>query len=170
MFRHSHRSKSFSHTTQLNNAETQTNEFISSGEEFDLTLNICSSIEESGNSHNTLSLFSSKIVPNVLEELTTPQDSCSFTQHPDSYQTPSSPNSPLCKNQFPIVPSSVQLQSSSRGLKDELQQGVEDVRHKFNQFFSKSSSVQVDSKQNPPQLTNRLAKTPDRPSFSLFNK
>jgi len=152
MYRHSHRSKWFSHTTQFSNAETQTLEHFKDNETTDLTLR--TSIEQSINSDNTSSSFSSRITPNVLVSLAKPQDL-----------------SPTSTDQFPNVAASVGLQNSSRGLKDELQQGVEDVRHKFNQLFSKSSSLQVESKQqNFSKLSDKAVKTAERPSFSLFNK
>lgn len=152
MFRHSHRLKWFSHTTQLNDAGTQTTEIFQENETLDLTLQ--TSIEESTNSDNASSPFSSITTPNVPNALV-------------NAQNPSSTS----KDQYPHSVSSVSLQNSSRGLKDELHQGVVDVRHKFNQLFSKSSSMQLESKQqNFSKLTDLTVKTSDRPSFSLFNK
>ena len=151
MFRHSHRSKWLSHTTQLTDAETQTSKTFQD-EPLDLTLQ--TSIEENTYSDKTSSPFSSRITPNSLDEQAYLQDSLS-----------------VGKDQFSNVAASVRAQNSSRGLKNELQQGVEDVRHKFNQLFSKSPSIQVEPKhQNFPKLTDKAVKTADRPSFSLFNK
>lgn len=58
------------------------------------------------------------------------------------------------------------LQNSARALKEELQQGVEDVCQKLNHFFSKPPSIPSSSPRL--QSPSTFAKTPDRSAFSLF--
>lgn len=64
-------------------------------------------------------------------------------------------------------PQSAQFQNSARALKDELQQGVEDVCQKLNNFFGNSKPTPLSSSSKQVGFTQ--VKTPDRSSFSLFN-
>ena len=67
----------------------------------------------------------------------------------------------------PTFPQQVQLQNSARALKEELQQGVEDVCQKLNSFFSKPPSLSGSSVNNAMGYTH--VKPSDRSSFSLFH-
>ena len=61
------------------------------------------------------------------------------------------------------------LQNSARALKDELQQGVEDVCQKLNSFFSKPPSLSGSSPRLQSTAPFSATKTPDRSAFSLFH-
>lgn len=61
------------------------------------------------------------------------------------------------------------LQNSARALKDELQQGVEDVCQKLNHFFSKPPSLPGNSPRLQSTAPFSTTKTPDRSAFSLFH-
>jgi hypothetical protein len=80
---------------------------------------------------------------------------------------------------FPHPPPPLQIEKSARALKDELQQGVEDVCQKLNSFFGKPPSLTGSSGNaggggggsRPPSSAFGAPGKPtdNRPVFSLFN-
>lgn len=150
--------------SRTDDAETQTDETANDSDTSDLTMQL--GAEESCNNSCTdvpstktevkavpqpaaSSLASNPIHPNNSEHSTR-------LAMPEPHQLPSA------------FPQSAHLQNSARALKDELQQGVEDVCQKLNSFFNnKPNSLSSNSK---PVGGFTHVKTPDpRSSFSLFN-
>ena len=127
---------------QTGNSETQTED--TSNDSSDLTMQLGGSTEESGNNSYDISSLPSST-----------KSEGKIVSVPTQHHIP------------PTFPQQVQLQNSARALKEELQQGVEDVCQKLNSFFSKPPSLSGSSVNNAMGYTH--VKPSDRSSFSLFH-
>ena len=170
---------------QTGNSETQTED--TSNDSSDLTMQLGGSTEESGNnSYDISSLPSSTKSEGKIVSVPTQHDiresmiskSLSFNASHLNVEKPSTVSlAPLPRSLMatrfdphhipPTFPQQVQLQNSARALKEELQQGVEDVCQKLNSFFSKPPSLSGSSVNNAMGYTH--VKPSDRSSFSLFH-
>jgi hypothetical protein len=169
---------------QTEDTETQTED--TSNDSTDLTMQLGGSAEEScNNSYDVPSLPSSTKSEVKIVSVPTHDTRDSMITKSLSFNT-SHPNvgkpSTISAAALPMptmtprfdphhIPSAfsqqAQLQNSARALKEELQQGVEDVCQKLNSFFNKPPSLSGNSINKPMGFTH--VKTPDRTSFSLFN-
>lgn len=169
-------------TIRMDNVETQTDETHDS-DSSDLTMQLGASTEESGNNSYDISTSSA---PNLKPEpqansLITHRDtissnntySFSNNHFHSSRSIDSCVSVPLTTPHYEqnniqsAFPQSVHLQNSARALKEELQQGVEDVCQKLNNFFGKPNNPVPANTTKPMGFQH--AKPPDRSSFSLFN-
>lgn len=184
MYRHRFRPACPAQIAQTEDVETQTED--SSNDSSDLTMQLGGSAEESGNNSYDVSSLPSSTKPEVkvvsvpthdIRDSMITKTSSFNTFHPN-LEKPSTVSvatlpTPVMATRFdphyipPAFPQQVQLQNSARALKEELQQGVEDVCQKFNSFFNKPPSLPGSSISKPMGFTH--VKTPDRTSFSLFN-
>lgn len=181
IYRHRFRPVLPINTVRMDDVETQTEE-TNDSDSSDLTMQLCASTEESGNNSydvSTSSVPTSKSEPQTIS-LTTHRDSIvsnipvsiSNSRSPSVRSIDSSIPMPLTNAHFELnsiqtaFPQSAQLQNSARALKEELQQGVEDVCQKLNNFFGKPNTTLPN---NSKPIGFHHAKTPDRSSFSLFN-
>lgn len=182
MYRHRFRPAGQVHLVQTEETETQTDD--AANESSDLTMQLGGSAEESVNNSYDVSSVPSSTKAEVKVASVSAHDICNSTiTKPVSFNTSHAnvqkpPTSaalpmPMAGTRFeshqisPAFPQQAQLQNSARALKEELQQGVEDVCQKFNSFFNKPPSLSGGSLNKPMGFTH--AKTPDRSSFSLFN-
>ena len=146
--------------------ETQT-EIYTENDEGDLTMQITSLSTEDiqiSNDAAASKSWKTNLVGNTTPAC--PEDSehliCSNTE-----KSTSNEGSNTALSQPPT-----QLQNTARALKEEFQQGVEDVCQKFNNFFSKSH-VQISSTSKSSSLPHApiglVSKTStDKASFTLF--
>ena len=187
IYRHRSRPACPAQVVQSEDAETQTEE-TANDSSCDLTMQLGGSAEESGNNlqpgYDVPSLPSTKSeVKAVSVEAhdirdTMISNSLSFnTSHPKvepSVAVAARMPIPTGQRFEPhstiqsTFPQQAQLQNSARALKEEFQQGMDDVCQKLNNFFGKPHSLSGSSTSNKP-IGFTHVKTPDRSSFSLFN-
>lgn len=182
IYRHRSRSVCQAPIARTDDAETQTDETANDSDTSDLTMQLGASAEESCNNSHDVSLLPSSTKTEVkavsvaihgVRESPLTASSLPFNStHPNmNAENSARLTMPISgtyfePHQFPSSFSQpAHLQNSARALKEELQQGVEDVCQKLNSFFSnKPNSLSSNSRPGFTQV-----KTPDRSSFSLFN-
>ena len=186
IFRHRTRPL-FAQVAQTADEETQTDDFPHETDSADTTIQMSCGLnaEESGLSvinrsqDTSVQLVESAkftaatVVTTPSSTITTAAPSTAPAHVPASLPAVTNINrpQPLTPYSAPF-PQPVQLQHSARALKDELQQGVEDVCQKLNSFFGKPQSLPGSnpggSRQTPSSFTGKSSS--DRSSsFSLFN-
>lgn len=183
MFRHRSRPPCSAHVVQTEDCETQTEDLANESDASDLTMQLSGNAEDSVNNCDTSALPPSTKPENRLFSIATYDiaepaipNSLSFNDCKPPIETSGTPT--VRRSTLPAVnthlepqalqppfPQQVQLQNSARALKEELQQGVEDVCQKLNSFFGKPHPLPSNSK--PLGYTH--GKTPERSAFSLFN-
>lgn len=185
IYRHRFRPACPPQVAQSEDAETQTEESANDSS-CDLTMQLGGNAEESGNNGNDVSSLPSSTKSEVKAVSVPAHDirdsmitnSLSFhTSHPNvdpSVAVAARMPIPPTGTRFEphsiqsAFPQQAQLHNSARALKEELQQGVEDVCQKLNNFFGKPHSLSSGSSTSKPMGFTHV-KTPDRSSFSLFN-
>lgn len=173
IYRHRFRPAGQIHIVQTENTETQTED--AANESSDLTMQLGGSAEESVNNSYDVSSVPSTTKTEVRVASVSAYDiresMITNVQKPTSAVT--TLPMPVVSTRFeshhisPVFPQQAQLQNSARALKEELQQGVEDVCQKLNSFFNKPPSLSGGSLNKPMGFSH--VKPPDRSSFSLFN-
>ncbi|XP_057370697.1 uncharacterized protein LOC130691733 [Daphnia carinata] len=183
IYRHRFRPAGQVHIVQTENTETQTED--AANESSDLTMQLGGSAEESvNNSYDVSSVPSitktevkvaSLSAYDIRESMITKPLSVN-TSHASVQKSTSAVAAlpiPVVSTRLeshhisPAFPQQAQLHNSARALKEELQQGVEDVCQKLNNFFNKPPSLSGGSLNKPMGFSH--VKPPDRSSFSLFN-
>lgn len=193
VFRHRTKPAHLAHTTQMKDAESQTDDLLHDHDSADVTMQMSGVTSAADSSlSNSEELTSSGLVrlnqtpseptepplPALDHRLVPSVQSAQVFTATSSLSNIQASRIPVPTANFPPEPHSapfphpVAIPSSARALKDDFQQGVEDVCQKLNSLFGKPPSLSGSSSSRGGRTMSfpfPPSKSTDRSPFSLFN-